>query len=59
MIISEPKIFLHVGCRGKRQNQKKGDFADTSKWREVRLDIDPQGFPEEEEIIKFIKENFL
>ncbi|MEM4204810.1 MAG: methyltransferase domain-containing protein [Candidatus Methanomethylicaceae archaeon] len=46
MIVSEPKIFLHVGCGGKRQNQTTRGFADTSKWREVRLDIDPQVAPD-------------
>ena len=42
------KTFLHVGCGQKRQSQITLGFGDVTRWKELRLDIDPQVQPDVE-----------
>ena len=42
------KTFLHVGCGQKRQSQTTLGFGDVTRWKELRLDIDPQVQPDVE-----------
>lgn len=40
------RIFLHVGCGRQSQDGTTRGFADRHRWREIRLDIDPEVRPD-------------
>ncbi|MCA0399825.1 MAG: methyltransferase domain-containing protein [Proteobacteria bacterium] len=43
---SSARSILHVGCGPKGPRQLHSLFRDTTRWREIRLDVDPQVEPD-------------